>query len=93
MRKTNQYGDDNMMVVRKFYSEEDPWNELFRSFMTFFYVRWITSRFHNALSESLVSSSFDSHPFLQIPNLDNLVNHLNLTCTPSVKEGKWYRIE
>lgn len=93
LRKKNDYDADNTMLVRKFYSREDPWNELFRSFMTFDYVLDVMYRFPNTLSESLLSSDFDSEPFFQIPNLDNLISHLHLTCTPSVKEGKWYRIK
>ena len=40
-----------------------------------------------------ISTAFDSTPFVKFPSIDRLSNYANLNCTPTIREGTWYRIE
>ena len=86
-----------MNMVRRFYAEDDPFHELFQvwnalsSFL--FFMNRIDNAFLNPNSRDSDLSSFLGLPMLRIADLSDLQTKMNVTCKPTVTEGKWYRME
>ena len=84
-------------MIRRFYAEDDPFHELFQvwnamsSFL--FFMNRIDNAFLNPNSRDSDLSSFLGLPMLRIADLSDLQTKMNVTCKPTVTEGKWYRME
>ena len=86
-----------MNMVRRFYAEDDPFHELFQvwnaSSSFLFFTNRIDSAFLNPSSRDSDLPSFLGLPMLRIADLSDLQTKMNVTCKPTVTEGKWYRME
>ena len=74
-------------MIRRFYAEDDPFHELFQVWNA------IDNAFLNPNSRDSDLSSFLGLPMLRIADLSDLQTKMNMTCKPTVTEGKWYRME
>lgn len=84
-------------MVRRFYAEDDPFHELFQVWNALSSLHFFTNRIDNAFlnpsSRDSDLSSFLGLPMLRIADLSDLQTKMNVTCKPTVTEGKWYRME
>ena len=78
------------MTVYRYYTESDPFDELFRVFQTFYRLPMFIRSSFDSFRESI---GLEMDPFVRINDMDRFSDQLGLTCKSTVQSGQWYRLE
>ena len=71
---------EQLMTVYRYFTESDPFDELFRIFQTSF----------DSFRESI---GLEMDSFVRINDVDRFSDQLGLKCKSTVQSGQWYRLE
>lgn len=91
-------------MIRQFFSDDDPFHELFRVVDSLERTCTLTHRLPKdekgdtaglvqSDSKANLYSSFLTNPLLRFSDLEALQKRMDMTCKPTVTTGKWYRVE
>lgn len=78
------------MTVYRYYTESDPFDELFRIFQTFCRLRMFIRSSFDSFRESI---GLEMDSFVRINDVDRFSDQLGVKCKSTVQSGQWYRLE
>lgn len=92
LTEDHQNGTDGekLMTVYRYFTESDPFDELFRVFQTFRCLWAFISSSFDSFRESI---GLDVDPFVRINDLDRFSDQLGVKCKSTIQSGQWYRLE